>query len=372
METNLKEYLNKIEHLDYSSRLPTHASLFQNKAILSKIMWDIHSYNAKKFYKSNNKNYESSLEKYGYLTGKFDVKKTKLLKDIFNKCKKIELDPFDFHSDYVYEPRKNLHDDMKRINEYFEPNDFFFKNIPLILDPMKDLIEKENQFYWKVASCRIFKVKPNNKTQGYHKDDQALAIKKLFFYPDGANKEIGSTILKDKFNNEVIIDLEPGSWLIFENSLCEHQAYSSDNCLGRPTIEIDIMPDFHTDTSLSYTGINSWYPWFPISDTEFDIKGLLNFNDVENRNLKRLAGLCNINKCDSYKFPCEFSDYYDEGSSIFSNNDNNESKNENKIESHIKEDINDIIDKKGLVIFMFTFLKIIPLVFVKKLINRFK
>ena len=86
MNNNLKEYFNKIEHLDYSSRLPNHASLFQNKAILSKIMWDIHSYNAKKFYKSNNKNYESSLEKYGYLTGKLDDKKTKLLQEIFNKC----------------------------------------------------------------------------------------------------------------------------------------------------------------------------------------------------------------------------------------------------------------------------------------------
>ena len=372
MNNNLKEYFNKIEHLDYSSRLLSHTSLFQNKAILSKIMWDVHSYNAKKFYKSNNNKYESSLEKYGYLTGKLDDKKTKLLQEIFNKCKKIELDPFDFHSDYVYEPRKNLHDDMKRINEYFEPNDFFFKKIPLILDPMKDLIEKENQFYWKVASCRIFKVKPNNKTQGYHKDDQALAVKKLFFYPDGANKEIGSTILKDKFNNEVIIDLEPGSWLIFENSLCEHQAYSSDNCLGRPTIEIDIMPDFYTDTSLSYTGINSWYPWFPISDTEFNIEGLLNFKDVENRNLKRLAGLCNINKCDSYKFPCEFSDYYVEGESIFNNIQSDESNYIDEKKSNINEDINNLIKSKGLIVFILAFIKLIPSVFIKKILSRFK
>lgn len=66
----------------------------------------------------------------------------------------------------------------------------------------------------------------------------------------------------------MIIDLEPESWLIFENSLCEHQAY---------------------------------------------------------RNLKRLAGLCNIYICDSYKFPCEFSDYYVGGESIFNNIQSNES-----------------------------------------------
>ena len=51
MKKNLKEYFDHIEHLDYSSRLPSHASLFENKAIMSKILWDIHSYNAKKFYK---------------------------------------------------------------------------------------------------------------------------------------------------------------------------------------------------------------------------------------------------------------------------------------------------------------------------------
>ena len=55
-----------------------------------------------------------------------------------------------------------------------------FKKIPLILDPMKDLIEKENQFIEKLRHAEYLKVKPNNKTQGYHKDDQALAIKIVF------------------------------------------------------------------------------------------------------------------------------------------------------------------------------------------------
>ena len=92
-------------------------------------------------------------------------------------------------------------------------------------------------------------------------------------------------------------------------------------------------------------------------DTEFNIEGLLNFKDVENRNLKRLAGFT-ISINDSYKFPCEFSDYYVESSSIFSNNDDNESNNHNKIESSIKEDINDIIDKRFSNIYVY-FLKII-------------
>ena len=40
--------------------------------------------------------------------------------------------------------------------------------------------------------------------------------------------------------------------MMFENSLCEHQ-FSSLKCSGRPTIEVDIMPDFISDTSLNIT-----------------------------------------------------------------------------------------------------------------------
>ena len=58
---------------------------------------------------------------------------------------------------------------------------FFFENLPSILNPLKQTLEQENQFYWRVASSRIFEVKPVSKAQGFHKDDQALAIKKLFF-----------------------------------------------------------------------------------------------------------------------------------------------------------------------------------------------
>ena len=66
MSEKLKKYIHEIEHLKYSSREPMHASLFENKAMLSKIAWDIHSYNAKKFYKEVNSDHNSTLEKYGY------------------------------------------------------------------------------------------------------------------------------------------------------------------------------------------------------------------------------------------------------------------------------------------------------------------
>jgi hypothetical protein len=321
-EKDLKKYLNEIEQLSYSSRLPEHATLFKNKAIMSKMLWDVHLYNSKKFYKESNKTLDQipSLEKDGYITGELNDKESLLLKEIFSSCEKMSLDPFEFSFDYVYEPRENLHGDMERVNNYFQPSEFFFNRFPELLNPLKALIERENQFYWKVASCRIFEVKPVDKTQGFHKDAQALGIKKLFFFPDGANKKIGSTNIIDKNENEIIVDLKPGSWLLFENSMCEHQAYSSEDCIGRPTIEIDIMCDFITDTKLNYSGVNSWYPWFPILDGGLKTSEKFDYDDLYDRNLKRLAGLCNISKADAYTFPCEMSDFYEESSEIFSSN----------------------------------------------------
>jgi len=378
MSHKLKKDIHEIEHLKYSLRKPIHASLFENKAMLSKFAWDIHTYNAKKFYRDNNPDHESSFEKYGYITGVLNEEESKLLKKIYSSCKKTTLDPFDFDSDYSYEPRESYHKDMARINNYYEPSKFFFDNIPILLDPLKGKLEKENKFYWKVASCRVFAVKPVRKTQGFHKDDQPSGINKLFFYPNGVNKIIGSTTIIDKLNNEVVVDLKPGSWLLFNNSQCAHQAYTSENSLLRPTIEIDIMSDFISDTTLNYTGINSWHPWFPILDNKLKNKSQESYNEVYDRNLKRLAGLCILNKSGEYKFPCELSDYYDESSvsdfingkyssTIFSSND--------IVFRHVESDnmensIKYIVNKKGLLYFLFHFIKLMPLLIVKKIINK--
>ena len=75
------------------------------------------------------------------------------------------------------------------------------------------------------------------------------------FYPYGANKDIGSTNIINKKNKKEIIHLDPGSWMMFENNVVEHQAYSHFKVITRPTIEIDIMADFETDTTLNFNGI---------------------------------------------------------------------------------------------------------------------
>ncbi|GIR93506.1 MAG: hypothetical protein CM15mP93_16930 [Thiotrichaceae bacterium] len=44
-----------------------------------------------------------------------------------------------------------------------------------------------------------------------------------------------------------------------------------------------------------------------MQESSVEIKGGLDYKNVYDRNLKRILGLCEINKTDTYRFP-EFSD----------------------------------------------------------------
>lgn len=309
---NIKDFFHQIEHLTYEQRKPNHATLFANKALLSKLVWDIHSHNACIFYSKKNPHLKkSTLSEKGFLLGQLADEETELLQKIFNSCNEITLDANDFDSDYFYEPRINVHEHMERINHYYYPSDFLFSHLPKLIAPLIQTIEQECGFYWQVASMRIFKVKPVAHTQGMHKDDQPFAIKKIFFYPNGVSKELGSTQIEAKNGELVVMEGGPGTWLLFENSLANHQAFSSLTSPGRPTIEIDLMPAFETDPTLIYAGINSWHPWFPLDPRNQAINlntPELNYDSVYERNLQRIAGLCTINRSDQYKYPVDLKD----------------------------------------------------------------
>ncbi len=67
---------------------------------------------------------------------------------------------------------------------------------------------------------------------------------------------MGSTQVITKDGENVVVEGPAGTWIIFENNLIEHQAFSSLDITSRPTIEIDIVPDFETDPTLVFNGMN--------------------------------------------------------------------------------------------------------------------
>ena len=71
-----------------------------------------------------------------------------------------------------------------------------------------------------------------------------------------------------------------------------------------------------------------------------------------------------INKTDSYRFPCEFSDYYDPKKDIF------DIKKTEEIEKNPKEDMDKLINKHGLANFLLACLKYIPIKIFKGIMRR--
>lgn len=351
---NLKDYFYEIEHLPIEQRKPGHASLFETKYALSHLLWDIYAQDACSFfYKKNPYKEKSTLAKNGVVVGKLSSEHSDLLKKIFESCKKEKLDPNKFDSDYFYEPRQNLHEHMERINDYYEPSDFLFKNLPEIIKPLIPVIENECKHFWRIASLRVFQVKPVKYTQGLHIDGQTYAIKKIFFYPNGVSKELGSTHVKTKDGKDLVIEGEAGTWVIFENNIIEHEAFSSTNGSCRPTIEIDIIPSFETDPTIIYTGVNSWHPWLPLNpkNKEFTLNTEeLNFENVHRRTLQRIAGICAINKTDTYKL-FDLKDTEIDFDTLFEIQSPNNSSQENLPNINIenfKETFKKLIERHGL------------------------
>lgn len=280
--------------------------------MLSNFAWDIHSFNSYELYARDNKPKEQSkLQKRGYFTGKLSDEDTKLLREAFESCEKQEFRAEDFKTGYFFEPRENLHEAMRRINTYYKPSDKLIKQIEGFLSDISKTIEEQAQHYWRVGSFRVFRVNPVDSTQGFHLDGWPVAIKKIFFYPNGVGESLGSTQIKTKDKKEEIIEGGPGTWVIFENSLVLHQAFSSPSCAPRPTIEIDLVPALVTNTKIDYAGINSWYPWFPVEVQEGNIAGKYFTEErISNRVLLRTSGLTTLlREQHRFDFELDFSDY---------------------------------------------------------------
>jgi hypothetical protein len=298
----LTKLFEELEHAPIEERRHALPSLFVAQRMLSNFIWDIYSHNTALYYQLQNPDLApSELNKKGVYTSQLDADKTKLLLEIFESCENEKFAMNTFPSGYFYEPRQSIHEDMVRINDYYKPSEKFYKDFPEILNPLTKLIEQQCGCYFRIGSLRIFSLKPVNKTQGMHLDGWPFAIRKVFFYPNGVGMKFGSTEIKTKKGEAVIIEGEKGTWAIFENSLVAHQAFSTINSERRPTIELDIVPAYKTDTTLNFVGTNGWYPWWPLEASEVKIHTPeFNYEAVYERTLQRVLGFASLLKSESF------------------------------------------------------------------------
>lgn len=293
-QAELSAFFRETETSPCDRRSSYFAPNFSAQRVLSNFAWDVYSYNAYLFYgRSKRVTKKPPISEQGYVVGQLSPEDTRLLQEIFESCPEETLDPFTFRPGYLFEPNKAVHDSMRRINRYFTPSDKFNSDFPRILGPLAPEIERVCGHFWRVCAVRIFSVRPIAVTHSFHKDGWPLAIKKLYFYPWGADRERGSTEMIDKLGNETIAEGPAGTWMLFENSQVAHQALPNAT-KERPTIEITVVPAFETDASLVVAGSNGMFPFYPFDMPLADEATLpkeFQSSEVAHRAFKRTAGL---------------------------------------------------------------------------------
>jgi hypothetical protein len=291
----LKSFFQSIEHGRYEERGAFFGRNFSAHRVLSNFAWDIYSYNAYLWYARIKKPAQPpEVDRSGLHLGRLSAEQTRLLQDIFASCEEQPLDPFGFRSGYLFEPRQSVHGQMGHINRYFVPSARFRSDFPQILDPLAAEIERICGHFWRPCGLRIFSVRPGlSETHSLHLDGWPLALKRLYFYPNGVDRELGSTEMIDKQGRHLIAEGGPGTWMLFENSQIQHQALPNAT-KERATIEITIAPSFETGTTIVDAGTNGMFPFYPFDDALADESALpdeFRFAAVEHRALRRTAGL---------------------------------------------------------------------------------
>jgi hypothetical protein len=290
----LRNFFQKVESSGYHVRNEFFGLNFSSYRVLSNFAWDLYSYNAYLAYiRAKSPSQPPEVSRTGLYVGRLTPEQTALLQDIFASCEEKPLDPFAFRSGYLFEPRESVHDSMSRINRYFVPSDKFRSDFPKILEALAPEIERVCGHFWRVCALRIFSVRPMPETHSFHFDGWPLAIKKLYFYPNGVDREIGSTEMIDKQGKKLIVEGGPGTWALFENSQVKHQALPNAT-KERPTIEITVVPSFRTDPTIVDAGTNGMFPFYPFDGVLPDEQALpeeFRFAAIEHRALRRTAGL---------------------------------------------------------------------------------
>lgn len=298
--------ITQLAHTDYvavnrlldASRKPTSdlsVSFYISQRSLSYVVWELFSREAYLHFARTRKTPgRPKLEGRGFWQGQISDADAETLQAIFAACPTMPFSGNDHDGKSFYEPRLPNHEYLDSTNTYFQPTAQLRTHIESLLKKLTSEIENLCGHFWRVASWRVFALKPESREYDLHVDGWPPAIKKLFFYPAGVGKANGTTEFMTPDGHAHFIDGGKGTWALFENSVAKHRPCASELKVPRPTIEIDLVPALSTDTTLVDAGVNGWYPWFPLwEDKALDpvLPAHATLTTTKARLLKRILGL---------------------------------------------------------------------------------
>lgn len=180
---------------------------------------------------------------------------------VFSSSPPAVLQRDDFAIGYFSNRTQANCDHLSRANGYRAVTEGMTTLLDRIMTRLAPQIEQVLNHPFRIASVRPFELKPHSGIEGRHLDGWPPSIRKLFFLPQGASRELGSTWFRCRDGREMVIESSQPLILLFENSVAWHAPRPAQRL--RPTIELNIVPAAQTVPQTYYAGLNGFYPWFP-------------------------------------------------------------------------------------------------------------
>jgi hypothetical protein len=167
----------------------------------------------------------------------------------------------DFAIGYLSNRTQEGCDHFNRANDYRAMTDEMTALLDRTMERLAPQIEQALNHPFRVVSVRSFELKPRTGIEGRHLDGWPPSIRKMFFLPEEASRELGSTWFRRRDGREIVVESRRPLILLFENSVVWHAPQPARQ--RRPTIEVNLAPATKTVPQTYYAGLNGLYPWFP-------------------------------------------------------------------------------------------------------------
>lgn len=183
------------------------------------------------------------------------------LMSAFDGSPQTTLQRDDFAIGYLSNRTQEDCDHFNRANDYRAPTDEMTDLLDHTMEQLAPQLEQTLNHPFRVVSVRSFELKPRSGIEGRHLDGWPPSVRKIFFLPQGASQELGSTWFRCRDGREIVVESHKPLILLFENSVVWHAPRPAQQ--KRPTIEINLAPASRTVAKTYYAGLNGFYPWFP-------------------------------------------------------------------------------------------------------------
>jgi hypothetical protein len=167
----------------------------------------------------------------------------------------------DFAIGYLSNRTQEGCDHFNRANDYHAMTNEMTELLDRTMEILAPTLEQMVNHPFRVVSVRSFELKPHTGIEGRHLDGWPPTVRKMFFLPQGATPDLGSTWFRGRDGREIVVDSRRPLVLLFENSIVWHAPRPAQQ--RRPTIEINLAPSTKTVPQTYYAGLNGLYPWFP-------------------------------------------------------------------------------------------------------------